>query len=71
MDSIDKVREEPDEPIRMQDKTPPFWKLHRIGRSINAQRIESCSVKMTLETELPIAGEEAQDTALNQTAEPG
>ena len=52
-------------PIRMKDKTSPFWKLHRSGRSINAQKIES------LETELPVAVEETQDTALNQTAEPG
>ena len=58
-------------PIRMKDKTSPFWKLHRSGRSINAQKIESYSVKMALETELPIAVEETQDTALNQTAEPG
>ena len=55
----------------MKDKTSPFWKLHRSGRSINAQKIEFCSVKMALETELPIAVEETQDTALNQTAEPG
>ena len=53
----------------MKDKSSPFWKLHRIGRSINAQKIDSCSVKMALETELPI--QETQDTALNQTAEPG
>ena len=58
-------------PIKMKDKTSPFWKLHRSGRSINAQKIESRSVKMALETELPIAIEETQDTALNQTAEPG
>ena len=34
-------------------------------------RKSSCSVKMALEIELPIAVEETQDTALNQTAEPG
>ena len=55
----------------MKDKTSRFWKLHRSGRSINAQKIKSCSVKKALETELPIAVEETQDTALNQTAEPG
>ena len=55
----------------MKDKTSPFWKLHRSGRSINAQKIKSCSVKMALEIELPITVEETQDAALNQTAKPG
>ena len=55
----------------MKGKTSPFWKLHRSGRTINAQKIESCSVKMALEIELPTAVEETQDIALNQTEEPG